>query len=188
MGVDHPSYHFYCSHGRISFVLYLPAELQLLELIRSARNEMGRTENHINLFTSDKFWISCQNTLLYSVICLFFETFFGVSIAVFLNRKFRAMDIFRTMSLLPIVATPVAVSMVWKMIYDPALGILAQILSLFGIAPIAWLGNSDIALAAPMVVDIWEFTPQIMLICLVGLNGIPTDCLEAASIDGASRW
>ncbi|MDD5954567.1 MAG: sugar ABC transporter permease [Firmicutes bacterium] len=145
-------------------------------------------KNYINLFTSNKFWIGCKNTLVYSVVCLFFETFFGVSIAVFLNRKFRAMGIFRTMSLLPIVATPVAVSMVWKMIYDPALGILAQILSLFGIAPIAWLGNSDTALAALMVVDIWEFTPQIMLICLGGLSGIPTDCLEAASIDGASRW
>lgn len=145
-------------------------------------------KNYITLFTSEKFWIGCRNTLVYSSICLLFETFFGVSIAVFLNRTFRGMGMFRTMSLLPIVATPVAVSMVWKMIYDPALGILAQFLSLFGIAPIAWLGNPDTALAALMVVDIWEFTPQIMLICLGGLSGIPTDCLEAASIDGASRW
>lgn len=145
-------------------------------------------KNYINLFTSEKFWIGCRNTLVYSSVCLFFETFFGVSIAVFLNRKFRGMGMFRTMSLLPIVATPVAVSMVWKMIYDPALGILAQFLSLFGIPPVAWLGNPDTALAALMVVDIWEFTPQIMLICLGGLSGIPTDCLEAASIDGASRW
>ena len=145
-------------------------------------------KNYTTLFTSTKFWIGCKNTLLYSGICLFFETFFGVSIAVFLNRTFRGMGMFRTMSLLPIVATPVAVSMVWKMIYDPALGILAQFLSLFGVAPIAWLGNPDTALAALMVVDIWEFTPQIMLICLGGLSGIPTDCLEAASIDGANRW
>ena len=112
-------------------------------------------KNYATLFNSSKFWIGCQNTLVYSGICLFFETFFGVSIAVFLNRTFRGMGMFRTMSLLPIVATPVAVSMVWKMIYDPALGILAQFLSLFGIPPIAWLGNPDTALAALMVVDIW---------------------------------
>ena len=74
------------------------------------------------------------------------------------------------------------------MIYDPALGILAHILKQFGIPPIAWLGNPDTALAALMVVDIWEFTPQIMLICLGGLSGIPADCLEASEIDGATRW
>lgn len=145
-------------------------------------------KNYIQILGSEKFWIACKNTLVYSGVCLFFETFFGVSIAVFLNRKFRAMGLVRTMSLLPIVATPVAISMVWKMIYDPALGILAQFLSRFGVEPIAWLGNADTALAALMVVDIWEFTPQIMLICLGGLSGLPTDCLEAASIDGANKW
>lgn len=145
-------------------------------------------ENYIKMFQDDKFWIGCKNTLFYSGVCLFFETFFGVALALFLNRKFRGMGMVRTLSLLPIVATPVAVSMVWKMIYDPALGILAHILSQFGVEPIAWLGNPDTALAALMVVDIWEFTPQIMLICLGGLSGIPTDCLEAASVDGANRW
>lgn len=145
-------------------------------------------DNYFKLFQSEKFWIGCKNTLVYSGICLFFETFFGLSLALFLNRKFRIMGMVRTMSLLPIVATPVAISMVWKMIYDPSLGILAHILGKFGIAPIAWLGNPDTALASLMVIDIWEYTPQIMLICLGGLSGIPTDTLEAASIDGADRW
>lgn len=145
-------------------------------------------ENYVKMFQDEKFWVGCNHTLIYSGICLFFETFFGLALALFLNRKFRLMGIVRTISLLPIVATPVAVSMVWKMIYDPALGILAHILSLFGVEPIAWLGNPDTALAALMVVDIWEFTPQIMLICLGGLSGIPTDSLEAAAVDGANRW
>lgn len=145
-------------------------------------------KNYIQMFGSEKFWIGCRNTLVYTGVCIFFETFFGVALAVFLNRRFRGMGFVRTASLLPIVATPVAVAMVWKMIYDPALGILAHILKQFGIPPIAWLGNPDTALAALMVVDIWEFTPQIMLICLGGLSGIPTDCLEASQIDGATRW
>lgn len=145
-------------------------------------------KNYIQMFGSEKFWIGCRNTLVYTGVCIFFETFFGVALAVFLNRRFRGMGLVRTASLLPIVATPVAVAMVWKMIYDPALGILAHILKQFGIPPIAWLGNPDTALAALMVVDIWEFTPQIMLICLGGLSGIPADCLEASEIDGATRW
>lgn len=174
----------------VAYPLFYTIRLSFHSWSMSAVKDMGWVglENYRKLFQSEKFWIGCKNTLTYTGICIFFETFFGVALAVFLNRRFRGMGLVRTVNLLPIVATPVAVAMVWKMIYDPALGILAHILSQFGIAPIAWLGNPDTALAALMVVDIWEFTPQIMLICLGGLSGIPTDCLEAAQMDGASRW
>lgn len=145
-------------------------------------------DNYIKMFKSAKFIKATNATLLFSGICLFFETFFGVSLALFLNRNFRGMNLVRTFSLLPVVATPVAIAMVWKMIYDPALGIISFIMQKFGYSPVAFLGNPDTALAALMVVDIWEHTPTIMLICLGGLAGIPTDSLEAASIDGATRW
>lgn len=112
----------------------------------------------------------------------------GLSIAVLLNRTFRGSGLVRTFFLLPVVATPVAVAIVWKMIYDPALGIIAFLMKKWGMMPVAWLGDPSTALGALMVVDIWEFSPTIMLICLGGLSGIPTDSLEAASIDGASDW
>ena len=145
-------------------------------------------KNYVKMFSNAKFLNATKATLVFSGVCLFFETFFGVSIAIMLNRKFRGMNLVRTLSLLPVVATPVAIAMVWKMIYDPSLGIVNYIIKAMGHDPIAFLGNPDTALASLMVVDIWEHTPTIMLICLGGLAGIPTDCLEAASIDGATKW
>ncbi len=145
-------------------------------------------KNYVKMFQNPKFINACKLTLLYSGVCLFFETLIGLCIALLLNRAFRAANLVRTLFILPIVATPVAVAIVWKMIYDPALGILAFVMKQFGMTPVAWLGNTSTALGALMVVDIWEFSPQIMLICLGGLSGIPTDSLEAASIDGANSW
>ena len=145
-------------------------------------------KNYIKLFISAKFLNACKLTLIYSAICVSIETVLGLSIAILLNRTFHGSDLVRTFFLLPVVATPVAVAIVWKMIYDPALGIIAFIMKSWGMEPVAWLGQSSTALGALMVVDIWEFTPTIMLICLGGLSGIPTDCLEAASIDGATSW
>ena len=144
--------------------------------------------NYIKMFNNPKFWQAWKLTLTYSVVCLAFETLIGLCIALLLNRSFRGSGLVRTMFLLPIVATPVAIAIVWKMIYDPALGIIAFIMKAWGMNPVAWLGNSQTALGALMVMDIWEHSPQIMLICLGGLSGIPTDSLEAASIDGASNW
>ena len=145
-------------------------------------------KNYTKMFQSAKFLNACKLTLIYSLICVSIETVIGVGIAVLLNRTFRGSGLVRTLFLLPIVATPVAVAIVWKMIYDPALGIIAFIMKQMGQSPVAWLGQNSTALGALMVVDVWEFSPTIMLICLGGLSGIPTDSLEAASIDGASTW
>lgn len=144
--------------------------------------------NYQKMFTNQKFLDACGLTLKFSGVCLVIETFLGLSIALLLNRTFRGQGVVRTLFLLPIVATPVAVAMVWKMIYDPSLGVINLILKRWGYPVIAFLGERSLALWALMVVDIWEYTPMIMVICLGGLTAIPTDSLEAARIDGASPW
>ena len=144
--------------------------------------------NYIKLFTKGRFSKATKITVIFSGVCIAFETFFGVSLAVFLNRQFRGMGFVRTLSLIPIVATPVAISMVWKMMYDPSLGLFNFVLKKMGFDTISFLGNPDYALASLMVIDIWKHTPNIMLICLGGLSGIPIDSLEAAEIDGATKW
>lgn len=144
--------------------------------------------NYIKMFSNQRFLDSCKLTLLFSGVCLFFETLLGLGTAIVLNRRFFAQGIVRTLFLLPIVATPVAVAMVWKMIYDPALGVINMLIKQAGYNAIAFLGERTTALWALMVVDIWEHTPTIMIICLGGLTAIPTDSLEAARIDGASSF
>lgn len=144
--------------------------------------------NYEKLFTNQKFKDAAMLTLEFSGVCLVVETFLGLCIALLLNRAFRGQSIIRTLFLLPIVATPVAVAMVWKMIYDPSLGVINLLMKQWGGSAIAFLGERSLALWALMVVDIWEYTPMIMVICLGGLTAIPTDSLEAAKIDGATPW
>lgn len=144
--------------------------------------------NYIKMFSNKKFLDACLLTLEFSGVCLAVETLLGLSIALLLNRTFRGQGIVRTLFILPIVATPVAVAMVWKMIYDPSLGVINMIMKQWGMPVVAFLGERTLALWALMVVDIWEYTPMIMVICLGGLTAIPTDSLEAAKIDGATPW
>lgn len=145
-------------------------------------------KNYITMFTDTKFSNACKLTLIFSAGCLVFQTVLGLALALFLNREFRLRGLSRTLSLLPVVATPVAIAMVWKMMYDPALGILNMIITSLGYDPVAFLGNPVTALPSLMAIEIWENTPQVMLICMGGLAGIPTDSIEAAKIDGASDW
>ena len=144
--------------------------------------------NYEKMFRNSRFIDSCEKTLLFSGVCLISEMLLGLTLALILNRTFKGQTFVRTLFILPIVATPVAVAMVWKMMYDPALGVFNLILKEFGMQPYAFLGERNTALWALMLVEIWQNTPMVMLICLGGLAAIPTDSLEASEIDGASKW
>ena len=112
----------------------------------------------------------------------------GIAIALFLNRRFFGKNFVKTAFLIPMVATPVAIGMVWKLMYDPNIGILDYVLKSLGMPTINFLGDSNIALYSLIVVDIWEWTPQVMLIILAGITSISTEPFESALVDGATPW
>ena len=112
----------------------------------------------------------------------------GIGIALFLNRRFFGKNFVKTAFLIPMVATPVAIGMVWKLMYDPNIGILDYILKSMGMPTVNFLGDSNIALYSLIVVDIWEWTPQVMLIVLAGITSISTEPFESAMVDGATPW
>lgn len=145
-------------------------------------------DNYKDLLTDPKFYEYCKTTVVYAVGTLIIQTLLGVSIALLLNREFRLKGLTRTMFLLPLMATPVAVAMIWKLMYDQSLGIINYVMSALGMETVTFLGDAKTALPALMAVDVWQNTPIVILICLGGLSAIPTDCLEASAIDGASRW
>jgi len=145
-------------------------------------------KNYIELFSNTRFPYAVGRTFLFAVICLAIEIVLGVAIAIYLNRNFFGKNLVKTAYLLPMVATPVAIGMVWKLIYEPSIGILNAFLKAVGGTRIDWLGDSGLAIYSLMVVDIWQWTPFVMLIVLAGLTSIPTDPLESAKIDGANRW
>jgi multiple sugar transport system permease protein len=112
----------------------------------------------------------------------------GVWAAVCFSAKFRLRGVARTVFVLPMMATPVAISLVWTMMFHPQLGVLNYILSLAGIPPSAWVYSSSTVIPTLVMVETWQWTPLVMLIVLGGIASLPTDPYEAARLDGANAW
>jgi multiple sugar transport system permease protein len=89
--------------------------------------------------------------------------------------------------LLPLVATPVAIGIVWNLFYDPTIGLANYALSILGIPKLAWVSDARTVIAALVVVDVWQWTPMISLIVLAGLAGLSSEPYEAARVDGATE-
>lgn len=145
-------------------------------------------ENYKSLFTDDRFLLAVGRTFAFSGIALFFEVILGIAIAIYLNRKMLGQNLVKTAFLLPMVATPVAVGLVWTLIYEPTMGFANVLLKTVGLKPLIWLGSPDTALASLMVVDIWQWTPMVMLVVLAGISSLSAEPFESAKVDGATKW
>jgi multiple sugar transport system permease protein len=125
-------------------------------------------------------------TLYFTALATALQLVLGVSLALLLNRPFRGKGFFRSVFLLPMVATPVAIALVWMMMYNPTLGVMNYLAGLAGLGPYKWVSDVRIVIPALAVVDTWEWTPLITLITLAGLATLPLEPYESALIDGAT--
>src|SRR5262249_60483675 len=115
------------------------------------------------------------------------ETGLGIPMALLFNREFWGRGLLRTLAILPMVSTPTAIALVFVMMYHPTLGVANYLLSVIGLLPFRWTYSSQTALYALALVDVWQWTPLIMLIALAGLASLPREPYEAAHIDGATH-
>lgn len=136
----------------------------------------------------DKYFVSAiWITLKYSLISVVFEVMIGIVLALMLNRKKLFLrNVFKTVMLIPMSMTPVAVGMIWKLLMDPSIGLFNYGLKLSGLQPSEWLFGSDTVLRSLIMIDVWEWSPMVALIILAGLSGIDEDIYEAATMDGAN--
>jgi multiple sugar transport system permease protein len=147
------------------------------------------TANYQKIFTWDpRFREAFVRTLHFSAVVVTLETVLGVAMAVLLNREFWGRGLVRTLSIVPMMATPTAMALVFVMMYHPSLGVLNYLLSLVGLPPFSWTYSSKTALYAVALLDVWEWTPLIMLITLAGLAALPREPYESALIDGATAF
>lgn len=144
-------------------------------------------ENYVDILTDKQFWNDTKHTLYLAFVSVGVELVLGTFVALVLNRPFPGKDLVKTLFLLPMVATPIAVGMVWQLIYEPTMGVANYLLKKIGIDPVMWLIDIDMVLNSIAIIEIWEWTPMVMLIVLAGLAGMPQDVIEAAQVDGASR-
>lgn len=125
-------------------------------------------------------------TLYFTLLAVTAETALGVGMALLFNREFWGRGLMRTLSILPMVATPTAIALIFVMMYHPTLGVVNYLLSLVGIGRFMAIYSSRTSLYALALVDVREWTPLIMLIALAGLAALPKEPYESARIDGAS--
>ena len=148
-------------------------------------------ENYSRLLTSEQWWDSVWNTVRFTIVAVSGETILGLIIAMVVNSKFPGRGLMRTAMLVPW-AIPTAISsQMWKWMYHDVFGVVNDFFT--RIVPIldtkiAWIGRADTAIWALVAVDIWKTTPFMALLLLAGLQLIPGDLYEAASVDGASAW
>jgi multiple sugar transport system permease protein len=135
-----------------------------------------------------RFWPAVLRTVEFTGVALFFEVVLGMAIALLLWRPFRGEKWVRVAILLPLVATPVAVGMMWRLIFDPNIGFANQMLGWVGIPPQPWLASEHSALMTTAFMDVWQWTPMVVLILLAGLTSLPGEPNEAALVDGATAW
>ncbi len=144
--------------------------------------------NYTRMLADDRFLWSIARTLYFTVLAVICPTVIGVAAAVCFNKRFVMRGLARTIFILPMMATPVAVALVWTMMFHPQLGVLNYLLTEMGLPPSTWIYDSSTVIPTLVMVETWQWTPLIMLIVLGGLASLPQDPYEAAELDGASGW
>lgn len=144
-------------------------------------------DNFRHMLSDAEFWRTLRNTVTFLVGYVPLVLTMGLLVAVLLNAKIPFIGLFRTMYFIPVVTSWVAVALVWKWLLNPAYGLINSALGAIGIAGPAWLFDPNWAMIAVILTSVWKDTGFIMVIMLAGLQGIPREYYEAASIDGANR-
>jgi raffinose/stachyose/melibiose transport system permease protein len=154
------------------------------------RAEFVGLENYIAILKDENMSIAIKNTLLFTVVTTIGKVFFGLCLAIFLNRQSRIVNYMRTVFYLPAVINSIAVGIVFKSIMHPSKGILNTFLNAIGLGALAqnWLTDTKIAMLSICGVEIWKWSGYTMMILLAGMQNISTDYYEAAVLDGASGW
>ena len=145
-------------------------------------------DNFVALASDDRFLKALRNTAFYTVVSVPLGMVIALLIALALNQTIRGIAWIRTAYFLPVVTSTIAIALVWQWIYSPDSGLLNQVLGVFGIAPQRWLSDPTLAMPSIVAMSVWQGLGTDVIIFLAGLQAIPTELLDAASVDGAGRW
>jgi multiple sugar transport system permease protein len=144
--------------------------------------------NYLRLPRDPRFVEAVWHTLVYTVLSVLLPLVLGTFAAIVFHARFPMRGFLRGLFILPMMATPVAIALVWTMMFHPQLGVLNYLLSLVGIPPQLWVFHPATVIPSLVLVETWQWTPLVMLIVLGGLAAIPAEPYESALIDGASLW
>ena len=144
--------------------------------------------NYAGLVTNQRFLEAIVHTFYFTLLAVAVPLVLGTAAALIFHREFRGRGFLRAIFTMPMMATPVAVALVWTMMFHPQQGVLNYLLSLVGLPPSLWVYSPTWVIPSLVIVEVWHWTPLVMLIVLGGLAALPTEPYESARLDGASEW
>jgi trehalose/maltose transport system permease protein len=140
------------------------------------------------LLADPQWWSAVRNTLVFAVASVSLETVFGIGLALLLDRKFPGRSVVQGALLVPWAIPTVVSAKMWAWMLNDQFGVINDLLRRMGLIthPIAWFANPHLAIWTIVAVDVWKTTPFVALLVLAALKMLPTDCYEAARIDGVN--
>ena len=192
--------------GRIALFLVLPTLIILIGLAifplgwagalafrveNLFRPDIGKwvgLRNFKYLLTDDTFWKSIRLTLIWCVCVVSIQMTLGFLFALMLDTRARVVGLLRTLIVIPVFISPIAMGLTWQFMFEPVTGVINYFLELVGLPGGTWHTATDTALMAVMIADIWQWTPFVTLILLAGMQGISPEVVEAARLDRVRGW
>ncbi len=143
-------------------------------------------ENYIRMFTDTMLHGSTWNTVLFALISVALEVVLGLMLALVICSDKMWARIVTSLFMIPMIMAPVAIGTMWRMMLDATTGVINYLLSFVGVTGIQWLSNPNMAKVSVLLVNVWQLTPWVAIICVAGLKALPGECIQAALVDGAS--
>lgn len=159
------------------------------QIMRPDKISFIALDNYTKLFSDKNFWVALKNTVYFTVIVVPVQCALALALALLVSKKFRGVAIFRTMYFSPQLTSMVVIAVLWSVLYNanPNTGLINSLLVSLGMEPINFLTNEHTAMNAIIFMSAWQGAGYQMMIFLAGLQGIPRDQYEAASVDGATK-
>ncbi|MEJ8474236.1 carbohydrate ABC transporter permease [Roseibium algae] len=161
--------------------------LQRYRMSQPWNRGMNWGENYLNFFTDSDFWNTLQVSLTYAGLTVVLELLLGLGIALLLQKRSRVNNFVSIMLLMPLMTAPALAALMFKLMTNSNFGILSYFMQLAGFHDFRWASSPDTALLTVVLVDVWVYTPFIMILLLAGLRSLPTQPFEAAALDGVPR-
>ncbi|MFC9609133.1 carbohydrate ABC transporter permease [Streptomyces niveus] len=156
--------------------------------VNAGKKNVGLSNFTDALGDTRRFWPAARRTVIFTIGAVALETVLGLALAMLMRKAFRGMRWVRTVLIIPLLTTPVAIGILWLLILDPTNGIANHLLSSAGLPRQEFLGSVSQSLPTLMLIDVWQWTPMMTLLLLAGLTTLPQEPEEAALVDGASAW
>lgn len=171
----------------IPFFTAVVYSLQRYRLSQPWARKFNWGENYLNFLTDSSFWNTLKVSMTYATLTVGIELLLGLGIALLLQRRNTFNNFVSIMLLMPLMTAPALAALMWKLMTNPGFGILSYFATLLGFQDLNWASDPSTAMMTVVIVDVWVYTPFIMILLLAGLRSLPKQPFEAAELDGVPR-